>query len=218
MPVHDISLPISESLVIWPGDPEIRVTHPLHLDKGDTVTVSRICLGVHTGTHVDAPAHFIRNGANVDELELNVLIGQALVVDALEADMLSADVLEKTLIPPGVRRILFRTRNSDRWKHGEQEFSRNFIAITEDGARWLTAQNFLLVGIDYLSVAPVEASAPIHRILLENNIVILEGLDLSSIAAGLYRLVCLPLRIVGCEGAPARAVLIDMEDKELIYG
>ena len=104
MAIYDISLPISESLVVWPGDPPIRITQPRHLDRGDSATVSRLDIGAHTGTHVDAPAHFIPGGAGVDSLDLNVLVGPALVVHALEADALSADVLDGLQIPPATAR------------------------------------------------------------------------------------------------------------------
>jgi len=113
MPIHDISLPISESLIIWPGDPPMKITQPYHLDKGDMATVTRLDMSAHTGTHVDAPAHFVPGGLGVDALDLNVLVGPALVIQALEAHALSADLLKGLAIPPGTERILFRTRNSD---------------------------------------------------------------------------------------------------------
>ena len=209
MPIHDISLPISESLIVWPGDPPIRITQTSHLDRGDMATVTRLDMGAHTGTHVDAPAHFIQGGSGVDELDLNVLVGPALVVQALEADALSAEVLEGLSIPPGTERVLFRTRNSDRWARGEREFAEDFVAITEEGARWLVARSVRLVGVDYLSVAPFDDPVPTHRILLRAGVVAVEGLDLSGIVPGVYQLVCLPLKIVGRDGAPARAILIE---------
>ena len=212
MAIYDISLPISESLVVWPGDPPIRITQPRHLDRGDSATVSRLDIGAHTGTHVDAPAHFIPGGAGVDSLDLNVLVGPALVVHALEADALSADVLDGLQIPPAIERVLFRTRNSDRWAQGAREsageFYEDFVAITEDGARWLVERGIRLVGVDYLSVGPFGATAPTHRTLLRAGIVAVEGLDLSGVAPGVYQFVCLPLKIVGGDGAPARAILM----------
>jgi arylformamidase len=217
MPIYDISLPISESLVVWPGDPPIRITQPYHLNRGDSATVTRLDMGAHTGTHVDAPAHFIPGGSGVDGIDLHVLVGPALVVHAPEADALSADVLAALQIPPGTERVLFRTRNSDRWARGEREsardlapeFAEDFVAIPDGGARWLVARGVRLVGIDYLSVGPFDATAPTHRTLLRAGVVPVEGLNLSGIAPGVYQLVCLPLRIVGADGAPARAILID---------
>jgi arylformamidase len=132
-----------------------------------------------------------------------------LVVHALEADALSADVLEGLGIPPGTERVLFRTRNSDRWARDEREFDRRFVAITEDGARWLKARGVRLVGVDYLSVAPFDDVVPTHKILLGAGTVPVEGLNLSGVAQGVYQLVCLPLKIVGSDGAPARAILIE---------
>jgi arylformamidase len=208
VPIYDISLPISESLVIWPGDPPVQITYPAHQDRGDGLTVSRLDLGAHTGTHVDAPAHFIADGAGVDALDLGVLVGPALVVHAFEADALSAAVLERLAIPPGTERLLLRTRNSERWARDESTFDRDFVAITEDGARWLVARGVRLVGVDYLSVGPLSAPAPTHHVLLGAGVVAVEGLDLSRIAPGAYQLVCLPLKIVGGDGAPARAILI----------
>jgi arylformamidase len=209
MHIYDISLPISESLVVWPGDPPVRITQPLHLDRGDEATVSHLDMGAHTGTHVDAPAHFIPEGSGVDALDLNVLVGPALVVHALEADALSAEVLATLPIPPGTERILFRTRNSELWARGEHAFQEDFVAIIEDGARWLIERGTRLVGVDYLSVAPFDDVTPTHRALLRAGVVPLEGLNLSGIEPGVYQLVCLPLKIADADGAPARTILIE---------
>ena len=212
MHIYDISLPISESLVTWPGDPPIHITQPYHLDKGDEATVSRLDMGAHTGTHVDAPVHYIPGGSGVDELDLHTLVGPALVVHALEADALSADVLDALPIPPGTERVLFRTRNSEAPSElirQEGQFSEDFVAITEDGARWLVECSVRLVGVDYLSVGPYQSGAATHRTLMQAGVIPVEGLDLSGVPAGIYQLVCLPLRIVGADGAPARAILID---------
>jgi arylformamidase len=208
MPIYDISLTISESLITWPSDPGVKITQSSHLDKGDIATVTRLDMGAHTGTHVDAPCHFIPGGSGVDALDLNVLVGPALVVQALETDALSADVLRKLAIPSGTERVLFHTRNSDRWARGEREFDEDFAAITEDGAHWLVEQGVRLVGVDYLSVGPFDEPVPTHQILLRAGVVAVEGLNLSGIAPGVYQLVCLPLKIAGSDGAPARAILI----------
>lgn len=208
MPIYDISLPISESLVVWPGDPPIRITQPSHLDRGDMATVSRLDIGAHTGTHVDAPVHFFQGGGSVDSFNLDLLVGPARVVHALEADVLSASVLEALAIPPGTERVLFRTRNSERWAQGEEEFWTDYVGITDDGAQWLIEQGVRLVGIDYLSVAPFDELVAPHRTLLGAGLIVVEGLDLSGVAAGVYQLVCLPLKVVGGDGAPARAILM----------
>lgn len=209
MAIYDISLSISESLVVWPGDSPVRITQPRRIDRGDHATVSHLEISAHTGTHVDAPAHFIQGGAGVDTLDLNALVGLALVAEARDADVLTADVLAELAIPLGTERVLFRTRNSSLWARGVQEFDEDFVAITEDGARWLVERGIRLVGIDYLSVAPFSASIPTHQMLLRAGIVLLEGVNLSGIRPGMYHLVCLPLKIEGADGAPARAILMD---------
>lgn len=211
MPIYDISLPVSESLVVWPGDPGIHITQPSHLDRGDSCTVTRLDMGAHTGTHVDAPAHFLRGGTGVDALDLEALVGPALVVQVRGADALTADLLARLSIPQGSERLLFRTRNSERWASSRGLFDEDFVAITEDGAHWLVERGVRLVGVDYLSVAPFAEPAATHRILLRAGVVALEGLDLSKIRPGVYQLVCLPLKLVGSDGAPARAILIDGE-------
>lgn len=209
MPIYDISLPISESLVVWPGDPPIHVTQPSRLDRGDVATVSRLDMGAHAGTHVDAPAHFVRGGIGVDGLDLDLLVGSALIVHAPEVDALSAEVLEGLAIPPGTKRLLFRTRNSEWWGRGGERFREDYVGITEDGARWLIDWGVRLVGVDYLSVAPYDELIPPHQTLLGASLIVVEGLDLRGIAPGQYRFVCLPLKVVGGDGAPARAILIE---------
>jgi arylformamidase len=209
MPIYDISLPVSESMVTWPGDPMVRISQRSHLDRGDVATVSRLDLGAHSGTHVDAPVHFIPGASGVDALDLDVLIGPALVVHALEHDALSAVALEGLAIPPGTERVLFRTRNSDRWARGERQFDESFVAVSEDGARWLVDRGIRLVGVDYLSISPFSDVVPTHRALLRAGVIPVEGLDLSQVIPGVYQLVCLPLKVLGGDGAPARVILMD---------
>jgi arylformamidase len=211
--IYDISLPISQELPVWPGDPPVKVWQVSHLEHGDSMTLTRLEMGVHTGTHVDAPAHFIAGGMTVDALDLGILIGPVLVVHVPDADALSAEVLDRLAIPPGTQRLLFRTRNSDLWAQGKNQFWQDFVAVTEDGARWLVDRGVRLVGIDYLSVSPYHDPIPPHLVLLHAGVIPLEGLNLSAVAPGSYLMICLPLRIRGAEGAPARAILMDRTDR-----
>lgn len=211
MRIYDISLPISESLAVWPGDPSISIRRVQDQREGDPATVSELSMGAHTGTHVDAPCHFISGGAGVDATSLDILVGPAIVVHAAHAKCLSANVLDALAIPADATRVLFRTRNSERWERGERAFFADYVSISEDGADWLAQRGMRLVGIDYLSVAPSSNVTSTHQILLRSGIVPVEGLNLAGIAPGLYELVCLPLRIVGADGAPARAILIDRQ-------
>jgi len=209
MIIHDISLPISDSLIVWPGDPPVRIVQTQHLDRGDRCTVSRLEMGAHTGTHVDAPAHFIEGGAGIDQLDLDVLVGPAHVVWTQDANALSAEVLDSLEIPPETKRLLFRTCNSSRHQRGETEFALDFVAATDCGARWLVQRGVRLVGIDYLSISPFHDPVPAHEVLLSAGVIIVEGLKLDGVTPGLYQMVCLPLKLAGCEGAPARAILIE---------
>ena len=207
--IHDISLSISESLVVWPGDSPVVIRQSSHLAEGDDATVSQLSLSAHTGTHVDAPAHFIPGGVGVDALDLNVLVGPALVVNALKADVLTANVLESLAIPDRFVRLLFKTRNSDRWAQDPQSFDKDYVALTQDAAEWLIVRGIQLVGIDYLSIAPFDNGISTHRELLGSGVVVVEGLNLNGITPGRYHLTVLPLKIRGLDGAPARAILID---------
>ncbi len=209
MTIYDISLPISEVLPVWPGDPPVHITHSSRLDLGDEATVSRLNFGAHTGTHVDAPAHFVAGGTGVDRLDLDLLVGPAMVVHVLEASTISADLLESLDIPPRTERVLFRTRNTELWARHSTEFDKEFVAITEDGARWLVSRGVRLVGVDYLSVAPFRDPVPTHQTLLRAGMIVVEGLDLGQVAQGRYQFICLPLKLAGGDGAPARAILLD---------
>ncbi len=208
MTIYDISLTITPTLPVWTGDPPVRLTQPSHLERGDICTITRLDISAHTGTHLDAPAHFIRGGATVESLALDALIGPALVVDARGQGHVTAGVLETLAIPPGVQRLLLRTDNSDFWQRSETAFVEQFTAIAADGAQWLVDHGIRLVGIDYLSVGSFDDGVPTHQILLGAGVVAVEGLDLSAIEPGEYQLVCLPIKIGGADGAPCRAVLI----------
>jgi arylformamidase len=208
MPIYDISLTITPTLPVWPGDPPVQLTQPSQLARGDICTITRLDISVHTGTHLDAPAHFIPGGAGVETLDLDLLIGPALVVDARGRGHLTAEALEALAIPPGVQRLLLRTDNSTIWQRNETRFVEDFVAIEASGADWLVARGVKLVGIDYLSVAPFDDGVPTHQILLGAGVIAVEGLDLSAIEPGQYQLVCLPIKIGGSDGAPCRAVLI----------
>jgi arylformamidase len=208
MTIYDITLTITPTLPVWPGDPPVQLSQPSHLERGDICTITRLDISAHTGTHLDAPAHFIRGGATVETLDLDVLIGPALVVDARGRGHLTAEALEALAIPPYVKRLLLRTDNSAIWQAGDSAFVEDFVAIEPSGASWLVERGIRLVGIDYLSVAPFEDGAPTHQILLGAGVIAVEGLNLSAIEPGEYQLICLPIRIGDSDGAPCRAVLI----------
>jgi arylformamidase len=208
MHIVDISLPISPQLPVWPGDPPVEIEKLSLISEGAQTNVSKISCGVHMGTHVDAPYHFIDSGQGIDTLALEILIGPAYVLDLIGTEIIDRETLEDADIPQGVERILFKTRNSMYWATGIKTFQEDYVAVDQSGAEWLVEQGVKLVGVDYLSVAEFDAEAPTHQTLLRHGIVIVEGLDLSSAGAGRYDFACLPLKIIGGDGAPARAVLM----------
>lgn len=211
----DISVPVSPGIPIWPGDPSI-VLEPFftHSDTSDTTDaystqISRMASSVHLGTHIDAPLHYVPGGASIEQVPLDVLIGPALVVDVPGVDTITPAELDALEVPEGVTRLLFKTRNSQLWHQPEHEFVTDYVALTSEAAAWLVQRDIRLVGIDYLSVEPFHASQPrTHWELLSAGVVIVEGLNLCEVEPGDYTLVCLPIKLVGSDGAPARAVLM----------
>ncbi|MBI3537548.1 MAG: cyclase family protein [Chloroflexi bacterium] len=206
--IHDISISISEKMPTYPGDPGVRVEPMLEIAHGATANVSRISFGTHTGTHIDPPAHFIRGGKTIDQLDLTVLYGPARVIDFTRVKRaITARDLERAKLHTRAVRILFKTRNSKLWQR--PGFQTDFVAFSADAAEWLVARGVKLIGIDYLSAELMHASEPrAHRVLLGAGVVIVEGLNLKNIAPGNYTLACLPLKIKNGDGAPARAILI----------
>lgn len=210
--IRDVSLPIGPDLLTWPGDPPIEVEASSRIAKGDAANVSEIRFGSHTGTHIDPPFHFIDEGAHVDELDLETLIGEATVADLSEsAGAIMPDDLERLDLPPETTRLLLRTRNSEFWQSLPIEFPETYVALSAEGAQWIVDRGIRLVGTDFLSIEKRGAPGhPVHMTLLGAGVLIVEGLNLFDVPAGNYRFVCLPLRIVGGDGAPARAILIDL--------
>ena len=206
--IIDLSPTVSPDLPVWPGDPAVRITRVASLDAGDGFNLSELALSAHTGTHVDAPAHYLPDGAGVDALPLDALAGPALVVETGDANGITADLLASLPIPAGTERLLFRTRNSLRRLLASSEFHTDFVAVTSDGADWLVKRGVRLVGIDYFSIAPWDDLVPTHQTLLRAGVVIVEGLNLADVSPGTYEFVCLPLKLKDADGAPARAILI----------
>ena len=208
MKIYDISLPISPAMPVWPGDPAVVLEKVSSMDAGAHDNVSRLACSVHTGTNVDAPHHFLNDHRTVESLALDVLVGPAQVVQIpQDVKVVNAEVLEKATLPAGTERLLLKTCNSLLWERGENAFFTDFVGVSADGADWLVRHAIRLVGIDYLSVAPYHQSIPTHRTLLSAGVIIVEGLDLHAIDPGIYSLTCLPLKLVGSDGAPARVIL-----------
>lgn len=209
MKIHDVSVPIRDGGLVYPGNPPIHIELQQAIAKGAGANVSHVDFGSHTGTHVDAPRHFFDAGAGVDQIPLDVLIGQAMVVgfgDDVRA--VTRGDLERFDLT-GVERLLLRTRNST-YLTQDPAFHQDYTYLAPDGAEHLVAHGVKLVGIDYLSIEQFHSGHHrTHLTLLGAGIVIVEGLNLDGIADGRYELCCLPLRLVGCDGAPARAVLIE---------
>lgn len=203
-PWIDVTVPIRNGMLHFPGNPAIVITQTEHLQRGDVATVSSLALGAHTGTHVDAPVHFILNGAGIESFALDRLMGPARVIDLGEVTRIRESDVDRRGIGPGDR-VLFKTRNSRFWK--ENEFRADYTGLEPGAAVWLAERGVRTVGIDYLSLAVTDAPVETHVPLLGAGICIIEGLDLSSVEPGDYDLICLPLLLEGLDGAPARVVL-----------
>jgi len=204
---YDITVPLENGMPVWPGDAPFHLERVKSIAQGANANASTLSCGAHAGTHVDAPLHFLDGAPAVEAMPLGVLIGRAFVADLRRATVIDAGALARAHIPARSRRVLLRTHNSDFWKRGERTFQTSFVAVDASGADWLVQRKVQLVGVDYLSVAPYKNSRPTHEILLRAGVVILEGVDLSRVPPGPYHLTCLPMKLVGSDGAPARAVL-----------
>jgi len=208
MRIYDISLTTCAAMPIWPGEPGIEMIPVKEIEKGARSNVLRLTMSTHTGTHVDAPRHFLADGATVEQLSLRELTGRVYILCLPKIDLITKKILEQAVIPPRTRRILFKTRNSDYWVNKKSDFQTNYVAISSDAAQYLVDRNIKLVGVDYLSVGPYNDTITTHQILLKANVIIVEGLNLSKVPPGRYTLFCLPLKLVGADGAPARVILI----------
>lgn len=201
----DISVPVGPGITpVWPGAPPIVFERRLDLDGGDEVTDTVVSFSVHTGTHIDAPAHFLRDGATVDAIPPSRLIGPCYVADLRGVDEISPAILEGADVPAGTRRLLLHTNNSARWSG---TFESDFVGLTPEASRWCVERGIDVIGVDYLSVQPFTGSRAVHDVLLEAGVIILEGIDLTDVSDGAYEMLCLPLALVGTEGAPARALI-----------
>jgi len=192
---------------VWPGDPQVRLSPKAHLsrDKSHTVRLTAIEMGSHTGTHVDAPYHFVEGGKRLHEIPLEQLTGKATVFEIAGVRSIGLGNLEHRKWD-GIERVLFKTDNSQHWQ--DEKFYEEFIYLEPDGAEFLVQRGIQLVGIDYLSIDEFKSEKhPTHFALLTRDIVILEGLNLSKVPAGEYTLFALPLNLQDADGAPSRVIL-----------
>lgn len=216
MKIYDISVPITPDMPVWPGDPAVDLQQVSTISSGESANVTHLSMSAHTGTHIDAPKHFIDNGKTIGQIPMEKLVGEVLV---MQIDH-SIDVVSKTVLQShphrslleDARKVLFRTRNSTLWHQSPRNFRKDYVGIDASGAEFLAELGLDLIGIDYLSIAPFDEALAPHQILLAENIVLLEGLDLSNVPSGVYELYCLPIHLPGCEGAPARVILVDRAD------
>jgi arylformamidase len=213
MKIYDVSVAIHPKMQAYPGDPRFRAKSLKSLEKGDPYSLSKIMMSNHTGTHVDAPSHMIPAGLSVTELPLDVMNGRSRVVHIHHREKIDVPELKQLILMDDFR-ILFKTRNSLLWSN-HKYFSKKYIYLTEDGARFLIDNGIKLIGFDYHSVERYgENNYPVHKILLENQIVLIEGLNLAEVDDGEYELSCLPLPLKGMDAAPARVILKQKSGKQ----
>ena len=204
MKIYDITVPISPTLPVFPGDPPVRIEPVSRITLGDPANVSHLSMSSHCGSHLDVSRHYSDHGVSVDHIPLTLLVGKALVADLRGVTEIGAKALSRLPLAR-VERLLLRTDNSLLWDR--EGFYEAYAHLTEDGAAFLVEKKVRLVGIDYLSVERFDGNGEVHRLLLGNGTVVLEGLNLDGIEAGEYELICLPLKIKGGDGAPVRAIL-----------
>jgi arylformamidase len=212
MKIYDVTVPVSETVPIYEGDPRVTIGSVSRIADGDAANVSNLCLGAHTGTHVDAPNHFIDGTRRLEDLDVSKMIGPCRVVEVDDGVML----VEPAHLPDldGIERIVFKTRNSKFWSETSSGFRTDFTAVSTEAARAIAEAGIKLIGIDYLSIEVFGSKDhATHKTLLAKEVVILEGLDLRDVPPGDYEIVCLPLKYVGGtgDGSPARTILIDRE-------
>ncbi|NLO82445.1 MAG: cyclase family protein [Clostridiales bacterium] len=201
----DVTLPMEEGRPSWPGDTPFAHRVTREIGKGSNANVSTIESSVHFGTHLDAPYHFIADGKRIEDLDLNVLIGPCQVVEVPSTGVHVDLEALKQAVAPGIKRLLIKTSNS-KWLH-DREFHKDYVALSVQAARWLVDRGIRLVGIDYFSIGPYGDTKDVHHIILGNDIIALEGVDLSDVEPGMYYLLCLPMKIKGAGGAPVRVLL-----------
>jgi arylformamidase len=213
----DISVPLYTGMVHWPDNPAVRIERMLDLTRGDAANVSVIELGAHTGTHMDAPRHFYADGAGLDEMPLDAALGPARVIRIEHPQAILPAELEAHNLQAG-ERVLFRTQNSKRCWNTDQ-FVEDFVYISAAAAQFLVDRQVRTVGVDYISVGGyVYDGVETHQILLGAGLWLIEGLNLAAVEPGAYELICLPLRVVGADGAPARAILRPLGRQESNQG
>ena len=205
----DVSVTVQDGMPHWPDNPPIVLERVLDTERGDVCNVSHLAMGVHSGTHMDGPVHFLHGAGGLDEMPLTATMGEARVIQIDDPREVTVDELRKHRLQPG-ERVLFRTSNSDRcWQ--SSSFVEDFVALSEQAAAHLAETGVRTVGIDYLSVGGYHADgAKNHKIRLEAALWIIEGLDLSPVTGGRYEMICLPVKLSGSDGAPARAILRPM--------
>src|SRR5438874_12511713 len=206
--IYDVTIPISNTMPVWPGDPAVQLSAKSHQsrDKTHTVRLTAIEMGSHTGTHMDAPLHMVEGGKPLNEVSLETLTGNVTVFEIDGVRSVGRRQLEP-LSWGGVERVLFKTENSRHWADGK--FYEDFVYLDPDGAEFLVERGIRLVGIDYLSIDKFKSeSHTSHFVLLTKDIVVLEGLNLNAVPAGEYTLLALPLNLQDADGAPTRVVLM----------
>ncbi|MCF8247463.1 MAG: cyclase family protein [Saprospiraceae bacterium] len=207
MKLIDITVPLHPNLPVWPGGPQPSIIHKMRMSDGEEANVTHLNIGSHTGTHIDAPLHFVDGGKTTLEIPLEKLVGPCQVVDFRGKTSITSADLAALHLPEGTEKLLFKTDNSRLWDDMSHPFNEDFCALTADAAQWVVDNGIHLVGIDYLSIQLYHDSFETHVILLSKETVIVEGLDLREVEPGAYRLICLPLKIAGVEGTLARAIL-----------
>ncbi len=202
----DVSMEVFSGMLVWPGDDGVDLHRVQKMEEGAHANLSRIRCGVHTGTHVDAPLHFVPGGKTIEQLSLDILNGPAWVAEFPSVERIRAEELEQAGIPAGTERLLLKTRNSQ-FLETTKTFREDYAGLEESGARWIVEKKIRLVGNDFLSVACRDQTGPVHTLLLGAEVILVEGLLLGKVPAGACRFYCLPLKLRGSDGALARAMV-----------
>jgi len=210
--IYDVSQPIHESMVVWPGDPTPTLQKLTDRTLGAAANVRHLTLSTHTGTHIDAPDHFVEGGKTVEQIALTRLVGPCHVLSITSGPTIEVEDLKRVWPSSDAPvRVLFKTANSQRKLLQDSVFHTDFVALSPLAAEFLVSAGVLTVGIDYYSIEPFENPGyPTHMTLLSRDVLVIEGVDLTEVESGRYRMACLPLRLVGADGSPARVVLEDL--------